>query len=136
VKRTVIATSRAPSVPPSVPLVQGLSIGDFIQVAGQVGLDPATGELVAGGIVEQTTRTLQNVEAVLEAAGAAFVDVLMMRVYLRHLSDVPEVNDVYRRIVGEQLPPRTTVGVELPGEFLVEVDALAVLKLRSEKEVQ
>jgi reactive intermediate/imine deaminase len=123
----VINTDRAPAVPPHVPLAQGLRIDNVVQVAGQVGQHPDTGELVPGGISAQTEQTLNNVAAILDAAGASFADVVMMRVYITDLAHFPELNAVYRRIVGDNPPPRTTIGVALPGDFLVEVDALAVL---------
>jgi 2-iminobutanoate/2-iminopropanoate deaminase len=125
--RTIITTDEAPAVPGHVPLVQGLRIGNLLHAAGQVGQDPQTGELVSGGVAAQAERTLLNVRAILEAAGASFRDVLMMRVYLTDAAHFPELNEVYRRIVGDEPPPRTTICVDLPGDFLIEVDALAVL---------
>src|SRR4051812_18388608 len=125
--RTVIHTDDAPAPPAHVPLAQGARIGNLLQVAGQLGQDPKTGELVEGGIGAQTERALKNVEAILQSAGAGFADVLMMRVYLTDLTHFPELNRAYWQIVGTQPPPRTTICVGLPGDCLVEVDALAVL---------
>jgi reactive intermediate/imine deaminase len=125
--RILIHTDGAPTPPPHVPLSQGARIGNLLQVAGQLAQDPVTGDLVEGGIGAQAERALLNVQAILEAGGATFADVIMMRVYLTEVSHFPELNAAYWRIVGSEPPPRTTICVGLPGDFLVEVDALAVL---------
>ena len=113
---------------------QGVRKGGLLQVSGQGPQDPVTGEYIAAGDVKaQTTRTLQNVAAVLEAGGASFGDVLMVRVYLTSRDDFGAMNEAYSQFLGEHvtdgvMPCRTTVFVGLPNEtMLVEIDALAVV---------
>jgi len=125
--RTVITSPNAPTPPPHIPLSPGVRKGNVVQVSGQTPVDPATGQVVEGGIVEQTERALRNVIAVLEEAGAGLDDVLMLRVYLTDVAHFGEMNETYARIVGEPYPARTTVYVGLPAGLLVEIDALAVL---------
>ncbi|WP_243794009.1 RidA family protein [Saccharopolyspora gloriosae] len=125
--RTIITSSDAPTPPPHIPLSPGVRKGNIVQVSGQTPVDPATGELVAGGVPEQTERALRNVIAVLEAAGAGLDDVLMLRVYLTDVAQFAEMNETYARVVGEPYPARTTVYVGLPPGLLVEIDALAVI---------
>jgi len=111
----------------AVPLSHGVRKGNILQVAGQVSLDPATGELVGATVAEQTVQCLTNVQAILEAGGASFEDVVMLRVYLTDPGYFDELNEAYSSFLAEPFPARTTVYVGLPPEFLVEIDALAVL---------
>ncbi|MFF1571584.1 RidA family protein [Leifsonia sp. NPDC058292] len=129
--RTAIRTSDAPA--PAHTFSQGVRRGPFVQVSGQGPVDPASGDYVfAGDVAAQTTRTLQNVEAILAAAGATFDDVMMLRVYLTKREDFGTMNDAYgafvsSRVTSGVLPARTTVFTGLPREeMLVEIDALAV----------
>jgi 2-iminobutanoate/2-iminopropanoate deaminase len=130
--KTAVRTEAAP--PPLPTLSQGVRKGPFLQVSGQVPIDPATGEWVGiGDITAQTRRTLENVRAVLEAGGASVEDVVMFRVYLTTGDNFGPMNDEYARFLAEHvtsgvLPCRTTVVTGLPNEaMLIEVDALAVL---------
>ena len=108
------------------PYSQAVVAGGFVFCSGQVPIDPATGELVTGGIREQTQRVFQNLKAVLEAAGADFSKVASANVYLTSLSDFKELNDVYAATFGEHKPARVTVGVsELPKGALVEISCVA-----------
>ncbi|PRW63971.1 RidA family protein [Actinopolyspora mortivallis] len=125
--RSVVTTQAAPRPPAGVPLSQGVRKGNLVQVSGQTGVDPATGEPVSDSVAEQTERALRNVLAVLEEAGAGVEDVLMLRVYLTDVTHFSEMNETYARVVGEPYPARTTVYVGLPPGLLVEVDALAAL---------
>jgi 2-iminobutanoate/2-iminopropanoate deaminase len=120
-----IQTDRAPQ--PVASYSQAVQAGNLLQVAGQVGIDPATGELVGDEVGEQTRQTLDNLVAVLEAAGASLRDVIMMRVYLTDQAHFAAMNEVYAGFVGEPFPARTTVFVGLAEGMLVEIDALAVL---------
>ena len=127
-----IHTDGAPA--PAHTFSQGVVKGGLLQVSGQGPVDPATNEyLFPGDVAAQTVRTLQNVEAILDAAGAGFDDVLMLRVYLTTRDDFSAMNEAYgaflaERIGEEQLPSRTTVMTGLPREeMLVEIDALAVV---------
>ena len=129
--RTAIVTSGAPA--PAHTFSQGVRRGPFVQVSGQGPVDPDTNEyLHPGDVAAQTTRTLQNVEAILTAAGATFDDVMMLRVYLTKREDFSLMNDAYgdfvsARVPSGVLPARTTVFTGLPREeMLVEIDALAV----------
>jgi 2-iminobutanoate/2-iminopropanoate deaminase len=123
--KTAITTDGAPA--PAASYSQAVRKGDILQVAGQVPIDPATGQLVGPGVSDQVRQALRNVQAILHAAGGDFDDVLMMRVYLTDVSHFAEMNDVYRTFVEEPFPARTTVYVGLPEGMLVEIDALAVL---------
>ena len=122
--KTAITTDQAPR--PVAAYSQAVRSGVLVQVAGQGPADPVTGEFVAGGITEQTRRTLDNVVAVLAAAGLGFDDVIMARVYLADLADFAGMNEVYTTYVTEPFPARTTVAVGLPPGMLVEIDVLAV----------
>ncbi|GAB3445174.1 RidA family protein [Actinophytocola sediminis] len=112
---------------PSMPLSHGIRKGNILQVAGQVALDPASGELVGDTVAEQTVQCLTNVQAILEAGGASFDDVVMIRVYLTDTAHFAELNEAYAAFLPEPYPARTTVYVGLPAGMLVEIDALAVL---------
>jgi 2-iminobutanoate/2-iminopropanoate deaminase len=120
-----IQTDRAPQ--PVASYSQAVQAGNLLQVAGQVGIDPATGELVGVEVGEQTRQTLDNLVAVLEAAGATLRDVIMVRVYLTDRAHFAAMNEIYAGYVGEPFPARTTVFVGLAEGMLVEIDALAVL---------
>jgi 2-iminobutanoate/2-iminopropanoate deaminase len=117
-----IQTDRAPQ--PVASYSQAVQAGNLLQVAGQVGIDPATGELVGDEVGEQTRQTLA---AVLEAAGATLRDVIMVRVYLTDQAHFAAMNEIYAGFVGEPFPARTTVFVGLAEGMLVEIDALAVI---------
>ena len=103
---------------------QGLRAGDFVFVAGQGPLDPETGEVVGTTIEEQTARTLANVQAILEAAGATMADVVKSTVHLSDLSLFARYDAVYAQWFPDPKPTRTTVGSQLAG-ILVEIDVVA-----------
>ena len=105
---------------------QGLKVGSFVFVSGQGPLDPETGAIVGETIEEQTARTLENVRAILEAAGATLADVVKVTVHLSDLSLFDRYNRVYARYFPDPKPTRTTVGSQLPG-IMVEIDAIAYL---------
>ena len=119
-----IQTDRAPS--PAASYSQAVQAGDLLQIAGQVGIDPATGALAGDEVSEQTRQALDNLVAILEAAGATLRDVIMVRVYLTDRAHFAAMNEVYAGYVGEPFPARTTVFVGLGEGMLVEIDALAV----------
>ena len=127
-----IRTTGAPA--PAHTFSQGVRKGPFVQVSGQGPVDPATSEyLYPGDVAAQTTRTLENVKAIVEAAGATFDDVVMLRVYLTKREDFATMNDAYGAFVsahtsGDVMPSRTTVFTGLPREeMLVEIDAVAIV---------
>lgn len=123
--KTAITTTEAPA--PVAAYSQAVRKGNVLQVAGQGGVDAATGEFAGATVAEQTHQTMLNIQAILKAAGATFDDVLMMRVHLTDLDHFAAMNEVYRTFVDAPFPSRTTVYVGLPAGMLVEIDALAVL---------
>lgn len=109
------------------PYSQGIRTGSLVFAAGQLGLDPASGELVQGGVAEQTERALRNVTAVLDAAGASLERVVKTTVFLADMDDFAAMNEVYARHFSAPFPARSTVAVKtLPKGALVEVEAIAV----------
>jgi 2-iminobutanoate/2-iminopropanoate deaminase len=118
-----IQTKDAPSA--IGPYSQGVVAGGFLFTAGQIALDPATGEVVAGDVGAQATRVLQNLTAVLAAAGATWNDVVKTTVFLQDMNDFAKVNEVYSLALGSARPARTTVAVAgLPRGVRVEIDAI------------
>ena len=112
--------------PPVGPFSQAVEVGGFIYLSGQVGLDPATGKLVAGGIAAETERVFQNLSAVLRAAGKGFDDVVRAGVYLTSMGDYAAVNGIYAKHFSQPFPARTAIGVAaLPLGACVEIDLVA-----------
>ena len=110
------------------PYSQAIVAGGFLYTAGQIALDPVTGKVVEGGIVEQTARVLANLSAVLAKAGASWADVVKTTVYLVDLAEFPVMNEIYGTHLGSARPARSTVQVEaLPRGGLVEIDLIALL---------
>lgn len=103
----------------------GLRVGDFVFVSGQGAVDPETGAIVGETIEAQTERTLENVRLILEAAGATLDDVVKATVHLSDLSHFPRYNAVYSRYFNDPKPTRTTVGSQLLGTMLIEIDVIA-----------
>ena len=124
-----ISTPHAPSA--IGPYSQGVVANGFLFTAGQIALDPATGKIVDGGIVEQTERVMQNLQQVLQAAGVSWGEVVKTTVYLTDLSAFPTVNEIYGKWLGDARPARSTVQVPgLPRGALVEIDAIALVSSR------
>ena len=103
---------------------QGIRAGDFIFVSGQGPIDPATGQVVGETIEEQTARTIENIQAILAAAGATLADVVKVSAHLSDLALFDAYNRVYAQYFPDPKPARTTVGSQLKG-ILVEIDAIA-----------
>jgi reactive intermediate/imine deaminase len=129
--KTAVRSADAPA--PAHTFSQGVRKGPYVQISGQGPVDAATNEyLHPGDAGAQTTRTLQNVKAILDASGATFDDVVMLRVYLTKREDFAAMNDAYGAFVlanssSDVLPCRTTVFTGLPrAEMLVEIDAFAI----------
>ncbi|WP_125702211.1 Rid family detoxifying hydrolase [Lacticaseibacillus daqingensis] len=119
-----IFTPAAPA--PIGPYTQAQAVGNTLYCSGQIGLDPATGELVAGGIVEQTQQVLKNLQAVLEAAGVGPEAVVKTTCLLADIADFPAFNDLYATVFST--PARSTFAVKsLPKAALVEVEVIAAL---------
>lgn len=123
--RRAITTERAPRA--IGPYSQAVEHGSLVFLSGQIGLDPVTGALVAGGTAPETEQVLTNLQAVLTAAGLGFEHVVRTTIYLVDLADFTTVNEIYARSVREPYPARATVGVAtLPRGARVEIDAIAV----------
>jgi 2-iminobutanoate/2-iminopropanoate deaminase len=124
----VVSTPKAPKA--IGPYSQGIKAGDFLFTAGEAGVDPASGRLVEGGITVQTRQALENIRAILEAAGSSLQRVVRCGVFLADLADFQAMNGVYAEFFpADQGPPaRTTVqAAKLPMGALVEIDAVALL---------
>ena len=128
--KTAISTSAAPAA--IGPYSQAVRVGDMLFTSGQVALDPATGQLVPGGIKEQTVRVLENLKAVLAKAGIDMVHVVKTTVFLKDMKDFAAMNEIYATYLAPEgvVPPaRSTVQVAaLPKDALVEISALVPLK--------
>ena len=123
----IVHTEQAPAA--IGPYSQATVVGNLVFTAGQIALDPATGQIVQGDVTAQTERVMRNLAAVLEAAGVSWNDVAKTTVYLQDMADFPRVNEVYGRMIGEARPARSTVQVAgLPRGVLVEIDAVAVIR--------
>lgn len=122
-----ISTDRAPAA--IGPYSQGIVANGVLYTAGQIALDPDTGNVVDGDVTAQTEQVLRNLGAVIEAAGGSWDRVVKTTVYLAEMADFPEVNEVYARVLGAARPARSTVQVAgLPRGVLVEIDAMVVVE--------
>lgn len=117
------STPAAPK--PAGPYSQGIEGNGMIFVAGQGGIDPASGELL-DGIAAQTERALENIAAILEEAGTSLANAVKVSVFLADFAEFEEMNEVYKRLVPEPRPARTTVQSALPPPMRVEIDAIAL----------
>ena len=122
-----VATDGAPKA--IGPYSQAIAQGGYLFLSGQIPLDPATGELVSGGLPAGVERVFDNLEAILESEGLSLDDVVRTTVYLLHMADFAEMNAVYGRRFGNHRPARSTVAVaELPKGAAVEIDAIARIR--------
>ncbi|MFP5205323.1 MAG: RidA family protein [Acidobacteriota bacterium] len=125
--RTAIVTDGAPAA--IGPYSQGIRVGNLVFTAGQIPVDPATQQVVGGGITEQAKRVLENLQAILEEAGSSLDRVVKATVYLKSMDDFAAMNAVYDAYLGrggEEPPARTTVEVSrLPKNVLIEIDVIA-----------
>jgi 2-iminobutanoate/2-iminopropanoate deaminase len=125
--KKIITTDRAPGA--IGPYSQAVRAGNLIFASGQIPIDPATGEFVAGGIAEQTEQVLRNLTAVFEAAGAGMNQVVKTTVFLLSMDDFAAMNEVYGRFFGEEPPARATVqAARLPRDARVEIEAIALIR--------
>ena len=116
-----------PNAPGAIgPYSQAVRAGDFVFLSGQIPLDPGTGQLVAGGIAEQTHQVLKNLGAVLEAAGSSYAGVVKTTVYLADMGEFSAMNEIYGTYFSSPAPARATVqAARLPRDVRVEIDAIA-----------
>ena len=122
----IVHTEKAPAA--IGPYSQAIVAGNFVYTAGQIPLDPVTGQIVQGDVTVQTERVMRNLTAVLEAAGTSWAQVVKTTVFLQDMADFPRVNEVYGRMIGDARPARSTVQVSaLPRGVLVEIDAVALV---------
>jgi 2-iminobutanoate/2-iminopropanoate deaminase len=119
----------SPEAPKAIgPYSQAIRAGNLLFLSGQIPLDPGTGNLVDGDVTVQTERVLQNISAVLKAAGASFADVVRTTVFLADMNEFAAMNAVYGKYVIDPPPARSTVQVaRLPRDVRVEIDVIAVL---------
>lgn len=126
IKLEILATDKAPAA--IGPYSQAVKCGNILFCSGQIPLDPATGEIVAGDITAQTERVMSNIAAVLSAAGAGFDDVIKTTIFLVDMADFAAVNEVYGRCFPNHKPARSTVAVKcLPRNVLLEIEVIVNL---------
>ena len=124
--REIVQTEKAPKA--IGPYAQAIKVNGFVYTAGQIPLDPRTGEMTGDEITAQTRQVLENLKAVLEAAGSSFNQVVKATVFLKNMSEFAGMNEVYSEYLGDVKPARSTVAVaELPRAALVEIDLVAVV---------
>lgn len=124
--RQVISTDAAPQA--IGPYSQAIVYNGVAYLSGQIPLDPATGQIVAGGIEEQTTRVLENLGAVLTEAGASFATVLKTTIFVKDMNDFAKVNEIYAKYFPVNPPARATVqAAKLPRDVMVEIEAIAAI---------
>ena len=125
-ERQVVSTEHAPKA--IGPYSQAVRVGDFIFCAGQAGLEPATGNLVKGGVEAETRRVLQNLSAVLQAAGSSMSRVVKTTVFLTNMDDFQKMNAIYAEFFPSTPPARSTVQVSrLPKDACVEIELIAAV---------
>jgi len=123
--RDVVSTPNAPKA--IGPYSQAIKANGFVFISGQVALDPATGNLIQGGIEAQTEQVLKNLTAILQAAGSSWEKVVKTTVYLKNMSEFGQMNEVYGKVCKNAPPARSTVEVaRLPKDVAVEIDVIAL----------
>jgi 2-iminobutanoate/2-iminopropanoate deaminase len=125
-KKEIIATANAPQA--IGPYSQAVRVGSFVYSAGQIGINPETSQIVAGGVTEQAEQVMKNLAAVLEAAGTGLENVVKTTIFLRYMKDFSVVNEIYGRHFVAGKPARSTVAVSaLPLQALVEIEVVALI---------
>jgi 2-iminobutanoate/2-iminopropanoate deaminase len=123
--KETVSTDQAPKA--IGPYEQAIKVGEFVYASGQIPLDPKTGNLIAGDIKIQTRRVMENLKAVVEAAGSSLDRVVKATVFLKSIGDFAAMNEVYAEYLGAAKPARSTVAVaDLPRGALVEIDLIAL----------
>ena len=124
--KDIVTTDRAPRA--IGPYSQAVRAGDLVFASGQIPIDPATGEFVAGGVAEQTEQVLRNLTAVFAAAGVGMNQIVKTTVFLADMDDFTAMNEVYGRFFSVEPPARATVqAARLPRDARVEIEAIAVI---------
>ena len=124
--KTIVATESAPKA--IGPYSQAVAFNGIVYCSGQIPLDPVTGQIVEGDVAVQTERVLENLKAVLEAAGSSLEKVLKTTVFLNDMGEFTKMNEVYGRYFNSSFPARATVEVaRLPRDVRVEIDAIAAI---------
>lgn len=122
--KKVISTPKAPAA--IGPYSQAIQVGNLIYTSGQIPIDPATGQLVEGGIKEQTRQSLNNIQAILQEAGLTMASVVKTTVFMADMADFADMNSVYAEFFTEPYPARSAVAVKtLPKNALVEIEVVA-----------
>lgn len=125
IKELITPAGAPPAIGPYSP---GLKVGNLLFLSGSIPLDPATGQVVAGDITAQATRVMENIKALLDAAGADFSKVVRTTVYMVDLAEFAAMNEIYAKYFTQPYPARSTVQVaRLPRDVRVEIDVIAVL---------
>ena len=124
-ERKAVTTSEAPI--PKAPYSQAIIANGFVFVSGQVAIDPKTGETVHGSFEDELKLALNNMKAILEAAGSSLDKVVKVTIFLADMSNFPKLNEIYRQFFLEPFPARTTIQAQPPGGFQVEVECIAML---------
>ncbi|MFZ0705651.1 MAG: RidA family protein [Candidatus Korobacteraceae bacterium] len=123
--RQVVATDNAPKA--IGPYSQAIKANGFVFVSGQIAFDPATQQIIDGDVAAQTDRVLQNLSAILTAAGSSLAQVVKTSVFLKYMDNFGAMNEVYARYFGDAPPARSTVAAAgLPRDVLVEIDVIAL----------
>ncbi len=123
--KEVVSTDKAPAA--LGPYSQAIKVGNLVYTSGQIGIDPATGELVSWQLREQAHQVFKNLQGVLEAAGMSLQQVVKTTVFLAHMSDFAEMNGIYADYFGDNRPARSTVEVaRLPKDALIEIEVIAI----------
>jgi 2-iminobutanoate/2-iminopropanoate deaminase len=126
IQRDVISTDGAPAA--AGPYSQAIRAGDLVFTAGQLGLDPSTGEFNGDGVAAQAERAIANLGAILDAAGSGLDRLVKVTVYLAEIADWPAVNEVYARMIPEPFPARSAFAVrDLPKAARIEIEAVATV---------
>lgn len=125
-ERQAISTPEAPAA--VGPYSQAIRVGDLVFTAGQLGIDPGSGEMAGAGVAEQAERAIANLEAILAAAGSGLGNLVKVTVFLADIADWPAVNEVYARLIPEPFPARSAFAVkDLPRGARVEIEAVAAV---------
>lgn len=124
--KDIVLTDRGPK--PIGPYSQAVKANGFVYVSGQIALDPKTGEFIGADVRAQTERVLENLKAIVEAAGTNFSHAVKTTVYLKDMNDFAAMNEVYAKFFPASPPARTTIqAARLPKDALVEIDVVAFL---------